>query len=52
MNKKDKIVVGISIDGANLMGIVNGLFSLIPKKKKNKLSKKESKELLKNKILT
>ena len=41
-----------SFNGANLMGIVNGLFSLIPKKKKNKLSKKESKELLKNKILT
>ena len=41
-----------SFNGANLMGIVNGLFSLIPKKKKNKLSKKESNELLKNKILT
>ena len=41
-----------SFNGANLMGIVNGLFSLIPKKEKNKLSKKESKELLKNKILT
>ena len=41
-----------SFNGANLMGIVNGLFSLIPKKKKNKLSKKESKEFLKNKMLT
>jgi len=41
-----------AFNGANLVGIVNGLFSLIPKKKKNKLSKKESNELLKNKILT
>ena len=41
-----------AFNGANLMGIVNGLFSLIPKKKKKKLSKKESNKLLKNKILT
>ena len=34
------------------MGIVNGMFSLIPKKKRKKLSTKESNELLKNKILT
>ena len=40
-----------AFNGANLMGIVNGLFSLIPKKKKKKLSKKESTEFLKNKIL-
>ena len=40
-----------AFNGANLMGIVNGLFSLIPKKKKKKLSKKELNEFLKNKIL-
>ena len=40
-----------AFNGANLMGIVNGIISLIPKKKK-KLSKKEISELLKNKILT
>ena len=40
-----------AFNGANLMGIVNGIISLIPKKKK-KLSKKEINELLKNKILT
>jgi hypothetical protein len=41
-----------SFNGVNLMGIVNGMFSLIPKKKRKKLSTKESNELLKNKILT
>ena len=41
-----------AFNGANLMGIVNGLFSLIPKNKKKKLSKKELNEFLKNKILT
>jgi len=40
-----------SFNGANLMGIVNGIVNLIPKKKKNKLSKKELNEALKNKIL-
>ena len=40
-----------AFNGANLMGIVNGLFSLIPKNKKKKLSKKELNEFLKNKIL-
>ena len=40
-----------AFNGANLMGIVNGIINLIPKKKK-KLSKKEINELLKNKILT
>lgn len=39
-----------SFNGANLMGIVNGIVNLIPKKK-NKLSKKELNEALKNKIL-
>lgn len=41
-----------SFDGANLMGIVNGIINLIPKKKKNRLSKKEINEVLKNKLLT
>ncbi|MGB1169874.1 MAG: hypothetical protein ACPG4G_07345, partial [Flavobacteriaceae bacterium] len=41
-----------SFNGANLMGIVNGIINLIPKKKKNRLSKKEINEALKNKLLT
>ena len=41
-----------SFNGANLMGIVNGIINLIPKKKKNRLSKKEINEVLKNKLLT
>lgn len=41
-----------SFNGANLMGIVNGIINLIPKKKKNRRSKKEINEVLKNKILT
>lgn len=59
-NKKHSELAGKSMrntdpsrafNGANLMGIVNGIINLIPKKKK-KLSKKEINELLKNKILT
>ena len=40
-----------SFEGVNLMRVVNGIFSLIPKNKKKKLSKKDANEFLKNKIL-